>query len=405
MTVRELRRRVTSQPWFVRARYFLTPPQFDVPPTYEGSRLTLKRLLNLYMVRYQYNRRHTKLLGYPIRLTIEAANLCNLRCPGCFTGRGEVDRERSFMPSYLYQRLMDELGDYLMRVELYNWGESLLNKNVYSLIQEANRRGISTTVSTNFSFPFDSARAERLVASGLSVLGVSLDGTTQQSYERYRVGGHLETVLENCRLMNEAKKKLRSKTPRMVWEFHVFEHNVGDVEAARAMARELGMDIDISKGWVVGPDWQPEGIMPPELEYQQAPRYPCAFLWEHAVVNNDGGAAPCCGAFYREDDMGKLQTSAEDAGKRTFREIWNNRRYQESRGFFGSRHGSARGSALICSQCPVTIMWHSYRRHVAAGGDLRSFQEEFSPNDCFNFFFNRGPGAASADDASRPQPL
>src|SRR4030043_2350783 len=167
MTVREPRQHITSQPWFVRARHFLTPPQYAVPPTYEGSKLTLKRLLNLYIVRYQYNCGHTKLLGYPLRLTVEAANMCAPRCPGCSTGRGEVARERSFLPSCLYQRLLDELGDYLMRVEFYNWGESLLNKNIYAMIQEANRRGINTTVSTNFSFPFDSARAERLVASGL----------------------------------------------------------------------------------------------------------------------------------------------------------------------------------------------------------------------------------------------
>src|SRR2546425_1069881 len=39
----------------------------------------------------------------------------------------------------------------------------------------------------NFSLPFDRARAEHLVASGLSELNVAVDGARQETYERYRV--------------------------------------------------------------------------------------------------------------------------------------------------------------------------------------------------------------------------
>ena len=48
------------------------------------------------------------------------------------------------------------------------------------MVREASARGISTTTSTNFSIPFDAARAEAVVASGLDVLGVSLDGRARR---------------------------------------------------------------------------------------------------------------------------------------------------------------------------------------------------------------------------------
>jgi MoaA/NifB/PqqE/SkfB family radical SAM enzyme len=62
------------------------------------------------------------------------------------------------------------------------------------MIAAATARGIATKLNTNFSLPFDAARAERLVRAGLTTLTVSIDGAHQPTYERYRVRGDLETV-------------------------------------------------------------------------------------------------------------------------------------------------------------------------------------------------------------------
>ena len=379
-----LKRRIVSLRWYLIARGFLTPPTYA-----EGARLTPKRLLNLYLGRYHFMRGDTKLRSHPTRLTVEPTNVCNLRCPGCFTGVGETGRERSFMSLDLYRRLLAELGDYLLEIEFYNWGEPLLSKDVYTMIRDASQRGIGTIVSTNFSMPFDAGRAEQLVASGLTTLGVSLDGASQASYEQYRVRGSLERVLDNCRLVNEAKRKLNAATPRMVWEFHVFEHNVDDIETAKAMARDLDMEIAISKGWVDGPDWQPPGHVVREIGPDVPARFPCTYLWEKAVVNNDGGVAPCCGAFYDEDDFAQLKVGAADLGAATFMSVWNNESYQQARALFTAREGPESARKLICFDCPVTVSWERYKQHQAAGGRPEDFKGDHSFNDGFIYFFNR----------------
>jgi len=362
---------------------------FRLPP-YPGTTVTPKRLLNLYLVRYQRMRAHTKLRGHPIILTIEPANVCNLRCPYCFTGAGEDSRPRTMFPLPLYQRLIDELGDYLFQVELHNWGEPLLNKNLPELIRIASSRGISTTVSTNFSFPFDASRAEALVSAGLSQLGVSIDGARQETYEQYRVRGNLETVLSNIRLVNQAKQALGSQRPRLIWEYHVFEHNMDDIERAKAMARELGMDIDITKGWVAGAEWDPDG----PFKFFKAPSGDgCQFLWQWAVINVDGGVAPCCGTFYKEDDFGSVS-------EMSFKEVWNNENLQAARGLFRSRDSTERGKTLVCYDCPETLTHEDYLRHLAQGRDRFSFRGRFTANDGFAHFFNRRPAKPHVPDAA-----
>ncbi len=382
--LRDLQRRLSPNfAWYDVREFFRLP-------VFAGARITPKRLLNLYLVRFQRMRAHTKLRGYPLILTVEPANACNLGCPYCFTGAGDVSRKRARFPLPLYRRLIDELGDFLFEVELHNWGEPLLNPETPELIRIAHERGIDTTISTNFSFRYDVSRAEELVASGLSQLGVSLDGACQETYERYRVRGKFEQALANVRLMNEAKRKLESATPRLIWEYHVFEHNRDEVERAQGMARELGMDVDISKGWVAGPEWDPGS----KYKFFQAPSVDCcAFLWQRAVVNVDGGVAPCCGTFFKEDDLGSVESE-------NFKRVWNNGNFQAARGLFGSQHRPEDAKSLICYDCPETLTRQDYLRHIAGGGDRMSFRGRFTSNDGFNHFFSRRPtrpgGAARA---------
>jgi len=334
-------------------------------------------------VRYQRNRGHIQLWGYPLILTLEAANLCNLRCPYCFVGAGEKSRPPIPFPFPLYQRIIDELGDYLLHVEFHNWAEPLLNQNLPEYIQLASARGISTVVATHFSLPFDRARAEALVASGLSLLGVSLDGARQETYEQYRVGGNFATVLANIRLVNQAKRAQGSQTPRVIWSFHVFAHNCQDVELARTMARDLGIEFSACKGWVEGPDWDPEGKYAAFFAEPQPGRAAehCQFLWERAIIHGDGGVAPCDGTFFREDDFGLMNA-------RRFREVWNNDSFQEARRLFRSRQQSDEARRLICYSCPATLTMEHYRQHLAQGGHTETFAPRFSTNDGFNFFFN-----------------
>jgi organic radical activating enzyme len=356
---------------------------------YAGATSTLKRRLNLYLSRLEVALGRTRLWSNPVKLTIEAANVCNLRCTACFTGLGEDNgRAASTMSLPLYRKLLDEIGDTLYELEFHNWGEPLLAKQIYTMIEEAAARGISTSISTNLSIPFDAERAERLVRSKLTVLGVSIDGARQQSYEQYRVKGNLELVLRNCRLIADAKRRLGSTTPRFIWEYHVFEHNEGDVELAKSLARELDMEIYVSKGWVTGPEWKPAG---PWRFYNQPRAFRCLFLWHYAVVNSDGGVAPCCGTFHREDDMGRVAVAGDGVGATTFREVWNGPRFRAARALYRSRSGPPAVRDTICFDCPVTVTWERFRAHRAARRPSASFVPDYTDNDTWNYFWSRRP--------------
>lgn len=358
------------------------------PPQFEGARPTARRLGNLYHMMWEATWLRTRLRSYPVRLCVESTGACNLSCPHCFTGAGEIGRPRRAVPSELYHSLLTELGDYLWQIEFCNWGEPLLNRETVPMIAAAARRGISTLICTNFSVPFDAERAEALVASGLHVLGVSIDGARQETYEQYRVGGVLNTVLRNCELVMQAKRRLNSSTPRLIWAFHVFPFNREDVELARNLATGLGMDFHASRGRVVGEDWDPDALLMPHEHVEPAP---CPFLWHTATVFSDGGVAPCRGSFFPQDDMGTLTPGRTPAA---FRDIWNGDRFQLARRFYGRREGTDTERQHICFGCPHTIDHEHYRSHVQNGGTRAQWSPTINSNRRYNYFWNRRPPGA-----------
>ncbi len=378
---------------------------FALPHNYPGVRLTPKRLLNYWLVHWEQRRGTVRLRGYPLVLTVESTNVCNLRCPACFTGDGQTGRPKSMLPLPVYERLLSELGDRLLQIEFYNWGESLLNKNVSTMIRAAADKGISTIISSNLSFPMDDARAEEIVRSGLHILGVSLDGATQAVYEQYRVRGDIDLVFDNVRKIAAAKRRLGSATPDLIYEYHLFPHNLHEVEAARARALELGMTLMVSKGWVAGPDWDTKGEYNGDFKPEPGR---CGFLWDHAVVHNDGGVAPCCATFYKEDDFGSVAAAvaarrepavpASALATASFRDVWNNPDFQSARRMFADRPGGAGRGDLVCYDCPVTATWRRYREHVSEGRPASAFAVDEAFNGGFNYFFSRRPARTAKED-------
>jgi len=354
------------------------------PSHADGATRTVRRLLNLGRLRWEQYHVVAVPKSRPARLCIEASGACNLACPHCFTGAGDTGRPRATLSLAFYRRLLAELGDYLWQIEFHNWGEPLLNRDLCTMIAEATARGISTSLCTNLSLPFDAARAEALVGSGLKIIGLSIDGATQASYAQYRVGGRLDLVLRNCRLLTAAKRRLASATPRITWSFHAFAHNVADVDAARAMAAELGIEFHASRGRVFGPDWDPEARLVP---HEHVAPMPCYTLFHTAVVYADGSVAPCRGSFYPQDDMGRLAVDGRP-GAATFGEVWNGQRLRAARGFFRHQTG-ADGGDHICASCPAVSDWHRFVYHVTTGAEPAAWRPQYTGNDRYNYFWSR----------------
>ena len=179
-----------------------------------------KKLFNVLRVEAQLRLGRRKVWGSAFEWTIDTTNICQLKCPLCHTGLGTIDRDKGIMHFETYTKTIDQIKDYCVWLSLYSWGEPFLNRRIHEFVAYAHQNRIATIMSTNLVKPLSPEMTENIIKSGLDVLIVSLDGVTQEVYEKYRVGGRLDRVLDNLRLLVQKKKELGYATPHVEWQFH-----------------------------------------------------------------------------------------------------------------------------------------------------------------------------------------
>ena len=319
-----------------------------------------KKLFNFIRIEAQLRIGRTRVWGYPYEWEIDTTNICQLKCPLCHTGLGTVDRHKGVMHFDLFKKTIDEIKDYCIWLSLYSWGEPFLNKEIDSYVAYAHKAKVATIISSNLNKPLTPDMAEGLIRSGLDVLIVSLDGTTQEVYQVYRVGGYLDRVLDNIKLLAEKKREMGWTTPYIEWQFIVMRQNEHQVPEARRMALELGVDaiafkkVDFPHGEddpELAKKWVPvatEGFMrdqPFDKPYKENGER-CWRLWRSGVVNWDGGYAPCCYLTDAADDFGDIKTHSVG-------EVWNNEKYRTARGLF--KEGFTPTTRVGCVTCNVYL--------------------------------------------------
>jgi MoaA/NifB/PqqE/SkfB family radical SAM enzyme len=341
------------------AKYYRYPRHLVALLQHAGPRKTA----NVLQVELERLQGRTRLRGKPYYYFVDPCNVCNLRCPLCPTGNGTFARTKGMLKLADYQVILEKIAPYAVEVSLHNWGEPLLNKDIFGIIEATSTRGIATNMSSNLSIEKERL-GDQLVEAGLEYLIVSLDGITQDVYEQYRVRGDVELVIENLRSVVEAKRRRGAKRLTVEWQFLVFKHNEHQIPAAEELARKIGVD----RFRLRAPGFQlsdyklkarPEQVAAEEKWMPTDPSYwelhpgqlrkegylwdePCYYLYRSMTVNPGGGIAACCIVYKERQDFGNLLHDDLET-------IWNNEQYQRSRALFGPNPADTAGT--ICDGC------------------------------------------------------
>jgi MoaA/NifB/PqqE/SkfB family radical SAM enzyme len=371
---------------------------------------------NFLMAKYERLAGLTQTRSYPYVMTMDPTNICQLRCPTCYTGIANeraktqgvknTTRRMTRLARDFVDSILDECGDVLFYCNFFNWGEPLLNDSLPEYIRAASARNIYTKVDSNLSLRLSDARLEALLRSGLSELSASIDGFSQATYEQYRRGGRLSLVLENLTRLAAMRERTGAET-KITWAFLVFSFNEHEIPAITAFCERHAIEflprnpvvIRGQSDWLPAyrregkpnphlaaqspSDWMsPAGVIPLHLGRPEGRS--CAWHYGYAVVHADGGVLPCCGLYPNASDFGNV-----GEGTGAFRDIWNNDHFATVRRVFPNRETAPAGSpAKVCAECGRSeTMLNKYAaldreivRHywgLPEGSDARQLDELF----------------------------
>lgn len=328
------------------------------------SKLTFRRAWNAGKVLSSYylskwTRRPVQ-WGFPVSISFEPTTSCNLRCPECPSGLRAFTRPTGMLQKDFFRDTIDQLSRDLLYLIFYFQGEPYLNPSFLDMVKYASDKGIYTATSTNAHYLND-ANAKRTVESGLDRLIISIDGTTQDVYQQYRVGGKLEKVLEGARNIMKWKKELNSKTPFVFFQFLVVKPNEHQIEDVKKLAAEIGVDdVRFKTAQVYDYEQDPNNLIPTidkfsryrrnnqgEFVFKNNLQNHCWRLWHATVISWDGLVVPCC---FDKDAQHKLG----DLKGKPFKEVWHSDEYVS----FRRQILQSRKNIDICANCSEgTKVW------------------------------------------------
>jgi len=193
-----------------------------------------------------------------LRLAIDES--CNLRCPSCRKGMIFHKEGSAFK---LGIRLADRINDWLqnynkpLQVHIGSDGDPFAS-HVYRhfMEQTPKRDNIKYSILTNGLMFQDFHTKVPHVIDNLDQLAVSIDGASKETYEKLRLGGKWEKILEGLEYMAELKKEHRF---RLDLHMVVQQENWHEMENMLELGHKYGVDrvyFNKIEDWNTGIDFK-----------------------------------------------------------------------------------------------------------------------------------------------------
>jgi radical SAM protein with 4Fe4S-binding SPASM domain len=283
----------------------------------------------------------------PSFASYEPTNICNLSCEMCPSGKGQLKRPRGTADMELYRKFILENRKTLTNIILHFQGEPLMCQQLGEMIAFARQNRIHTMFSTNGQLLAQNidlirnAHPDRII--------VSLDGLSDETYTKYRVGGNLQNVFNGLEKLSQLPAKER---PYIELQFLVFSHNEHEIPELKNLKKKYHIDkITLKSAQIYENsqvDFLPENKNFSRYEVSETGNFKlkkgirnqCKRLIFGTVVCFDGRVVSCCFDKDADHELGNIASQS-------LHEIRNSKKYID----FVNKVFSNRNEISICNNC------------------------------------------------------
>lgn len=335
-----------------RGRYSFVYDQMSI----RREAMTLLRRINVLKAGMNFIYRAEKPWNMPLHVQVELTNYCNLHCPVCPTGSGVIERKPRAMSPGLFEKFMEEMGPYLLTMSLWAWGEPLLHPQLREILRIAGEHSVITFLSTNGQNLDNEKIVKAILDFPPTYLIVAIDGLTDDSNSKYRVGARLDRILAGVHRIREERSSRKQESPILHMRYMVMKHNQHELTGVVDFAKENGFDFltfrDLSPISVPFTEARFHEFIPDEREYRgyhvqgnvrfRRDDFICQHPFWFPTLFADGTVVACCEDYNASHAMGIYDKEA------SFRDVW-----------YGKKAGKVRNIVRknpdllsFCKACP-----------------------------------------------------
>jgi len=262
--------------------------------------------------RENYRRGETfKSLENPVQIDIELNGSCNMKCPFCL--HGYEKRPHNPMKVDSYKKLIDEAIEFGIRGLKLNYiNEPMLRKDLEECISYAKHAGMLNVYLVTNGTLLDARRRSTMIDSGITKIFVSVDATTSDTYNRQRLSGKFDLVVNNILGLIEERNKRGLRYPLVRVSFLRNKLNAHEEKDFIDFWTERADMISVQKMTEL-PD-RTSGLLVETSSEEKSKG--CTFPFKQLVVDYEGDILPCC-------KMGGKQLALGNIENMSLRQAWN----------------------------------------------------------------------------------
>ncbi|MFA5961932.1 MAG: radical SAM/SPASM domain-containing protein [Parcubacteria group bacterium] len=258
----------------------------------------------------------------PLRARIEVSRLCNLKCRSCPMGMNKI-KNKGIMSLDDFKKIIKLIKKSVIEIALFNYGEPLINPDIAKMVKLAKVSGIKMVSIYSNGLLLNKKLSRKLINSGLDNITISIDGASNDTYKKYRVGGDLNLILKNIKDFIAVKKDMGAKKPALEVQFVVMKHNEHEIEKFSEICKNIGVDEVVFKtfnAYMGGYEDRKINLkfIPKNINYSRyktasakevSSQYAlsrCAWPWENLVVSANGDICLCCHDYNSDYKLGNI---------------------------------------------------------------------------------------------------
>ena len=268
--------------------------------------------------------------GLPTVFYVETVLACNLKCPECAIGSSAItDRKKGLMTCDDFNIIWSKIKPYAKLVYLHKWGEPTMNPNISYFISEVSK-SCHSHIMTN-GVELNEEKISSMINSGLGSLIFSVDGVTQNVYEKYRIGGNCEKVWHNIQKARDIINRNGAQTD-LIAQFIVFRHNEHELDTFIEKCKTLNIKYHIRTAYIrFGSIDIPKSTQHRRKIYSSPKEHEiaikaCPSLNFTMTITVDGSILLCSQDYNNQFNLGNVFDK-----NHTLESLWNSPKYMEFR--------------------------------------------------------------------------
>lgn len=280
----------------------------------------------------------------PPIVAIELTNYCNLKCPYCTSPLGQ--RERGYMNEVTFSKIVGELKKLRpLRIQLVGNGESTIHPEFQNYLKQLTSTGHYVSLVTNGQW-INPKVNEILIESKIDLIEFSIDAGGKEAYEKSRINGKYETLINNLTQLKNYRNFKKAKTVINI-RLMLRPSQKSNYKIESEYWKQLGdkvMPQDLIK--INNTNYEEDLFYPIQTKLNSYPK--CSMPFKHMEFKFSGEVLMCYYTLHQIGPPGLVLGNVNDS---TILQLWNHPIMKTYRDAHRNRNSE---KMSVCKSCPGT---------------------------------------------------